>query len=314
MPVHPTRIALEASSHCQLRCPSCPTTVGAIHPAVGSGYLRFADFQALVDANPQVKDIELSNYGEAFLNPQLGDILRHAFEKDVRLHLANGDNFNHVREEILEALIFYRLRTLRLSIDGASEETYAVYRRGGSFQRVMANLARLVALKRQYESDEPRLTWQFVVFGHNEHEIPAARAMAEELGMEFKVKLSWDDDFSPVRDAEFVRRTAGVPAVTRAEYREKTSRNYMGHSMCRQLWDRPQINWDGKVLGCCRNFWGDFGGNAFRDGLEAAVNHEKMQHARAMLQGKAPPRDDIPCTTCELYLEMREDGRWIERD
>ena len=232
----------------------------------------------------------------------------------MALRIANGANFNHVGEGVLEALVFYRLRALALSIDGASEGTYAIYRRRGRFARVMENVSRLVELKRQYGADEPRLTWQFVVFGHNEHEIPTARALAESLGMDFRVKLSWDDDFSPVRDAGFVRRTAGLPAATRAEYRQKAGRNYVGHSFCLQLWDQPQINWDGKVLGCCRNFWGDFGGNAFRDGIDAAVNHDKMAHARAMLRGKAPPRADIPCTTCELYLEMAEDGRWLERE
>ena len=56
----------------------------------------------------------------------------------------------------------------------------------------------------------------------------------------------------------------------------------------------PQINWDGKVLGCCVNHRGDFGGNAFRDGLTASVNTEQIQYARAMLLGHAPPRAAPP--------------------
>jgi len=73
-----SRIRLEASSRCQLRCPSCPTTSGAILPAIGSGILKFADFQALLDGNPGLRDIELSNYGEIFLNPELIAILEYA--------------------------------------------------------------------------------------------------------------------------------------------------------------------------------------------------------------------------------------------
>ena len=46
--------------------------------------------------------------------------------------------------------------------------------------------------------------------------------------------------------------------------------------ICHQLWDAPQINWDGKILGCCRNFWGDFGGNAFTEGLFQSVNSGQM--------------------------------------
>jgi hypothetical protein len=49
-----------------LRCPSCPTTIKAIHPAVGSGFLKLRDFKKLVDENPWLKEIELSNCGEIF--------------------------------------------------------------------------------------------------------------------------------------------------------------------------------------------------------------------------------------------------------
>lgn len=51
----------------------------------------------------------------------------------------------------------------------------------------------------------------------------------------------------------------------------------------------PQINWDGKLLGCCLNFWGDFGGNAFEQGLEHVLSSENLAYARRMLQ-RAPPR------------------------
>ena len=39
-----------------------------------------------------------------------------------------------------------------------------------------------------------------------------------------------------------------------------------------------------------------------------------MVHARAMLQGSAPARDDIPCTTCDIYLGMAAKGRWLKRE
>ena len=103
-------------------------------------------------------------------------------------------------------------------------------------------------------------------------------------------------------------------AATRQEYELIHGKKYLS-SICQQLFDDPQINWDGKNLGCCRNFWGDFGGNAFADGLRACFNHEKMNYARAMLRGRAPPRDDIPCSTCGgMYHSMRARSDWVRRD
>jgi MoaA/NifB/PqqE/SkfB family radical SAM enzyme len=288
-----------------------PTT-GHIHPAVGSGFLKFSDFKTLVDLNPGLEQIELSNYGEIFLNPQLVQILEYAYNAGVDIAVQNGANLNHVKDEALEALVKYRVRVLTCSIDGASPETYRTYRVRGDFDTVIANVKKINLYKQRYRSKLPRLIWQFVVFGHNEHEIALAREMAASLGMEFHTKITWDDTFSPIRDPAFVRAQTGTKGVTRDEFERETGEKY-GSTICLQLWDDPQINWDGKVLGCCRNFWGDFGGNAFKDGLAASLAHEKMSYARDMLAGRKPPRDDIPCTTCELYDAMRTTSQFIER-
>jgi MoaA/NifB/PqqE/SkfB family radical SAM enzyme len=311
--VKPKKIRLETSSFCQLRCPSCPTTSKAIHPAVGSGFLGLNDFRSLLDENPSVRAVELSNYGEIFLNPDLSKIIREAFRRNVKLSANNGVNLNHAKESVLEDLVKYQFSSMTCSIDGASDETYRVYRVKGNFERVIRNIQRINDFKNWYRSLYPRLLWQFVVFGHNEHEIPLARKLASDLDMEFRVKLSWGADFSPVRNREFVRKQVGLDAATRAEFREKHGSDYM-QAICHQLWDQPQINWDGRVLGCCRNFWGDFGGNAFKDGLLRSVNNEKIEHAREMLLGKKAARPDIPCTSCEIYLEMKADQKWLKRD
>lgn len=309
----PTRIRLEVSTYCQLRCPTCPTTTGHTHRGIGAGFLKLADFRALLEDNPQLEEIELSNYGEIFLNPDLPSMLALAHERGVRLTARNGVNLNNASDELLEALVVHRFEHLRVSIDGASDETYRQYRVRGNFDRVIANIEKINALKKKHESELPALTWQFVVFGHNEHEIAKARKMAAELGMDLQLKLNWDEGFSPVRDKEAVRREIEAGVASRDEYNEKYGNQYMQH-ICHQMWDWPQINWNGDVLGCCRNNWGRFGGNAFRDGLEGSLNDETIRHARAMLRGRAEPREDIPCTSCRIYKNMRKAGQTLARE
>lgn len=308
--INPSKIRLESSSFCQLRCPSCPTTARAIHPAVGSGFLKLTDFQKLVDENPQVKEIELSNYGEMFLNPNLSEIIKYAFERKVILRADNGVNLNQVKEQVLEDLVRYQFRSLTCSIDGASDETYRVYRVKGDFETVIENIKKINLFKKHYQSSYPQLMWQFIAFGYNEHEIPAARELAKALNMKFYVKLSWDPKFSPIQDPDLVRKEVGV--ASREEFKQEYGTDYM-QGICHQLWEQPQINWDGKVLGCCRNFWGDFGGNAFQDGLLKSLNSEKIQTAREMLLGKKIAREGIPCTTCSIYLDMQAKGKWLNR-
>ena len=311
--VKPTKIRLEVSTYCQLRCPTCPTTTGHTHRGIGAGFLKFGDFRALLDDNPDLEEIELSNYGEIFLNPELPEMIKYAFEKGVLLTARNGVNLNNATDEMLEALVKYRFGYLLCSLDGASNETYAQYRIRGNFDKVISHIRKINDFKKKHRSDLPELGWQFVVFGHNEHEIPKARKMAHELGMTLKLKLNWDDSFSPVKDEEMVRREMNAGVASRDEYKEKFGRQYTEH-ICHQMWDWPQVNWNGDVLGCCRNNWGRFAGNVFRDGLEGSLNDETIRYAREMLLGRAEPRDDIPCTTCRLYRNMRKAGQVLERD
>ncbi len=307
----PSKIRLEASSICQLRCPSCSTASKANRPVVGSGFLKLSDFKKVLDENTWLREVELSNYGEIFLNPDLLEIIKCAYERGVILRADNGVNLNNVKESVLEGLVKYQFRSMTCSIDGASNETYQLYRVKGDFGAVIENVRKINRFKQQHRSDYPQLTWQFVVFGHNEHEIPTAKQLASDLGMKFCLKLSWDAGFSPIRDQEFVKKEVG--ATSRDEFRKKYGADYI-QGICHLLWDAPQINWDGKVLGCCRNIWGDFGReNAFEDGLLNSINSEKIEYARGMLLGKKVAREDIPCTTCSIYLGMRADGKWLQR-
>src|ERR1700735_3935103 len=101
MPSPVRTIQIDASAHCQLACPSCPTASGATAPAMRPGHLDPASFRSLLDANPHLTDVELSNYGEMFLNPKLPDLLRIAFDRGVIIHADNGVNLNHASAETL---------------------------------------------------------------------------------------------------------------------------------------------------------------------------------------------------------------------
>jgi MoaA/NifB/PqqE/SkfB family radical SAM enzyme len=309
--VHPTRVAIEATSACQLRCPSCPTATGETKPVLGLGFLHVNDFDHFLRDNPTVRNVELSNYGEAFLHPNLPAIFESAHNRGVRLSIANGANLNNIHEGVLEALVKYRVSTLSVSIDGASQETYSKYRVGGDYETVIAHIRQINAYKRQFDADFPKLQWQFIVFGHNEHEIPVARKLATELGMFFTLKLAWGE-FSPIQNANYVKAELGAGFASRAEYEQQSGEEYLS-DICAQLWDMPRINWDGKLLGCCRNFWGEFGPNVFTDGFVAAINSQRMRHSRAMLEGKSPASDDSPCTSCSVYIKRRENNRWLKR-
>ncbi len=306
----PRAVQIDASSHCQLACPLCPTADGRTRPVLGAGHLKVADFEALLDANPDLAEVELSNYGEMFLNPHLPELLEAAWRRKVVVSGNNGVNLNFAREEALEAVVRYRVRALTCSIDGASNATYSQYRRNGNFEKVLGHIDRILEYKRRFGTAFPMLYWQFVVFGHNEHELEQARQMAASRGMEFVPRLSWDADHSPVGQPELVRIQTGLGAANRDEYKEQKGVEYT-RDICSQLWHAPVVNWDGKLLGCCVNYWGDFGSNAFTDGLAQSMTSPKMRRAREMLTGQASADPSIPCSTCHQFESLRDSGRWL---
>src|ERR1700691_2279780 len=101
----PVSIQIDASLHCQLACPLWPPADGRVRPALGAGHLKLADFEALLDRNPQIQHVELSNYGEMFLNPHLAEILEAAHSRKVTVSANNGANLNFAREDALEAVV-----------------------------------------------------------------------------------------------------------------------------------------------------------------------------------------------------------------
>ena len=215
--IKPSILTIEANASCQLRCPTCPTTSKGYPPMVGSGYLKFVDFKNLIDRNPQIKEVSFDNRGEMFLNKDLLQIIEYGAQKSIKMFANGGVNLNHVDDGVLEGLVKYRFRSLLCSIDGASPETYRIYLVRGDFHRVMEHIRQINELKLHYRSPYPVLGWQFVVFGHNEHEIRLAKEMAKKLNMQFSPKMSWDSKYSPIRDKEFVMAETGWPVVTRCQ-------------------------------------------------------------------------------------------------
>ena len=145
----PKHLRLDLSTVCQLKCPSCymRQEEEAVKNGCKIGNMKFENFKKLVDEN-DIEDIEISNSGEIFLNPDLVKILEYAHKKHIRLTADNGVNLNNLTEEQAEALVKYELASMTISLDGASQETYSKYRIGGDYNKVIENIEKINKYKR----------------------------------------------------------------------------------------------------------------------------------------------------------------------
>lgn len=309
----PGKLRVDASTFCQLECPSCYMRLHD-YGSVGRGNLTFENFRNLIDGATYIHEIELSNSGEIFRNHDLIDIMQYAQQRRVRLTALNGVNFSRVSATQLEALVKYRFGSLMVSIDGASQETYSQYRVKGDFDRVIANIRQVNALKATYNSPDPQIIWQFIIMEHNEEDVPLAKAKASELGIPIWFKLTWDKDYIP-RNRAMLERETGLLSLTRSEHLADNGKAYLGSTVCRQMFVGPQVNWDGKLLGCCEVFLSDYGVNVFEQGLTQALQSVDFGLAKKLLTGEIDARElprRLPCLDCDKWLQMTAAGELVD--
>jgi MoaA/NifB/PqqE/SkfB family radical SAM enzyme len=309
----PKKVRLEASTICQLKCKSCSFQRNDCG-TLGKGYLSFTNFKSFLEKNKFIKVIELSNFGEIFLNPDIIHIIKYSYENNVSLLAENGVNFNTVTNEVIEAIVKYQFKSILISIDGASQSIYSMYRVNGNFDKVIDNIKMLNEYKQIFNSKYPELIWQFVLIEHNENDVINAKKKANELGMRISFKLTWDKGYIP-KNVEMLKKETGLKYLSREEVLSNEGKPYGNYGFCRLLWNEPQINWDGRLLGCCCVSNNDFGVNVFQIGLKKAINSKKYMQAKKMLLGKAGIPEDtknIPCVNCNQYKTMNRTGKYIE--
>jgi MoaA/NifB/PqqE/SkfB family radical SAM enzyme len=309
--INPVKARLDISTACQLKCVLCPTDENNGRAFLGSGMMGHSEFTNFIEQNHQIKTVELASAGEALLNPDLPEILRCAHDRGVITSLGGGVNMNNASDEALDALVKYGTSRIRISVDGVTEETYRKYRVGGSLRKVLANIKKINELKVKYQSEFPELVLQFIVFGHNEHELEKVFVLGRMLNMKIFIKLNRCPEQFAVKDRQHIRNLCGF--ADRGEFLDTTGIQYC-RDLCLGLWTAPQINWDGRLLGCGCNARMAFAEYALDRYFINEINNERMRYARKMLMGTAPPRNDSPCSLCTFYKQISEHNLWYTKE
>jgi len=287
----PYKITIDPASHCNLKCPACHTGT-KFSEMIKPSFLKFNDFKSILD---QVKDhtlsIALYNWGEPFLNKEIFDIISHATESKVGTTMHS--NFNHFNEKMADNLVRSGLTHIYLSVDGATQEVYEQYRVKGKLNNVLHNIEILNEAKRRHKSLFPIITWKYLVFDHNKHEIQNAFQISKMLKV---------DNFEAF-PAQPVLRDIYDEAE---EYRLKPSKLGELKQDCKSLWASLYITPDGTTFPCSLSFReSESFGNILKEDLSEIWNNNKYLNARSLFSGKFS-KEDIPhpCKGCKFYLKV----------
>lgn len=184
----PSHYTIDTCNVCNLKCPFCFTGLGT--GTAPKGIMSLDNFKIILDKiAPYAKCIDLYSWGEPFLNPNIIEMVSLASEKGIETSIHSNLNAKRFDEKECIKIIQSGLSFLHGSIDGASQETYGLYKRGGSFDKAIDNLVQLKAVKEKMGSKTPRLHWGFLINKFNEHEIEKAKQIASDLGIEISFSL-----------------------------------------------------------------------------------------------------------------------------
>jgi MoaA/NifB/PqqE/SkfB family radical SAM enzyme len=176
----PTELYIESTSRCNEACDQCPRThLGR----EADRDISLAEVRQIVDQIPTLRRAVLHGLGEPLMNRELPQIVAYLHRRGVyTLFNSNALLLNEARGR---ALIEAGLDELRVSMDGASPETYARVRgvNQKALPHVIRNLAAFERLKADLGAERPRASLWFTAMRENIEELPQLVDIAAQTGV-----------------------------------------------------------------------------------------------------------------------------------
>jgi hypothetical protein len=216
VPSLPSRLYIECTAACNISCAqACCAPETGITRTRQAGMLDFDLFTRVVaEAGPSLGRIDFFNYGEAFLHKRAVEMCEYIKTKFPHIYLYTSTNGLAFTEDSVRRLVHSGIDEVTFSIDGATPESYATYRKRGDFAKAVRHLRAAADEKQRAARDVPFINWRYILFTHNDSdaEMQLARTMAAEMGVD---RLCWEltDHPEDMFSRRFVRGSAELGAV-----------------------------------------------------------------------------------------------------
>jgi MoaA/NifB/PqqE/SkfB family radical SAM enzyme len=315
----PRSLYLETTNRCDSKCQTCIRTFQTLEPPAD---LTLERVQAIVAQFPVLDRVVLHGIGEPLLNPQIFDIVAY-LKTRVASVLFNSDAIS-LTPPRARRLVESGLDEYRVSMDAATAATYLQLRGVDRFERVTANVTRLVALQHELGRTTPRVSLWFTATRANIEELPAFVRLAADLGVGevYVQRLVFNglglateanalhgrlraQELARLTDAEalathhgIAMRASGLTSPLASLQASDDARPWSG---CQRPWTLAYVTANGNVLPCCvspwvaRDYAGLILGNAFAERFEKIWDGTRYQQFRTDFETTTPPD---PCRGC----------------
>jgi MoaA/NifB/PqqE/SkfB family radical SAM enzyme len=279
-PSMPEIVQIESTNICNAKCVFCPRD--EMHRR--QGIMTVELFRKIVDECVElgITHVRMHNYGEAFIDKQLVDKVRYAKQKGIR-EVGVISNGSLITESVARGMIEAGLDAINISVDASGKEVFEATRLGLKYDKVIANIERLVRLRTESGKRRPKLILSFVRQNNSADEqafIEHWRAIADKVHI--TDLHNWAGTLNTESDVNYP---------------------------CYRPWLTFTVLWDGRVSLCCADFdgkiiLGDLNTSSIRDIWNAGPYRDaRRQH----LESGGP---DI-CRACDL--PRKDSPLWVTK-
>lgn len=234
--VFPSQINLDVTMFCNLKCIHCPYE-SVTHPLGKSRVnMPLSMHSKIIDEISSsgkgiTRYIRYTGDGEPLIHPKLSTMIAYAREKlDLPINLTTNGSF--LTSQKTEELIDSGVNVFDISIDAATESTYAQIRVGGDFQKVVANAIDAVKLSKRY--DNVKVVVSFVKQALNLSEVEIFSKFWHQVGVKDVV----------------IRNGHSAAGAIQSRAKEMWAEAPTKRTPCLYPWERLVIKADGEITYC----------------------------------------------------------------
>ena len=185
-----TTVHLEITQRCQAACPMCDRNEngGVDNRHITNAELSLEDCKRIFPPEfiAQLKTMYMcGNLGDPIVARDTLEVFKYFREHNPTMWLSMNTNAGAKDENWWADLarVFGRMGTVIFSVDGLSDTNH-LYRQNVLWDNVERNMKAFI-------NAGGRARWDYIIFGHNEHQVEEAEALAEAWGVErFQKKKS----------------------------------------------------------------------------------------------------------------------------
>jgi MoaA/NifB/PqqE/SkfB family radical SAM enzyme len=271
----PEIVQIESTNMCNAKCVFCPRD--EMHRE--EGIMNMELYRKIVDecAELAITHVRMHNYGEAFLDRALVEKIGYAKQKGIK-EVGLISNGSLITERVARGIVDAGLDAINISVDASGREVFESTRVGLNYDKVIANIERLVRVRAEAGKRRPKLILSFV----RQHNSADEQAFIEH----------WRNIADKIHITD-LHNWAGT-------LNTESDVNYP----CYRPWLTFTVLWDGRVSLCCADFdgrtvLGDLSESSIRDiwngDAYRAVRRQHLEHGGPdVCQSCDLPRKDSP--------------------